>query len=50
MLPLRDNIDEEKDDEETPVSPAKTANNESRPVEVRIGRGMEGETNHGGRV
>jgi hypothetical protein len=50
MLPPRINIDEEKDDEETLVSPTETANDESRPVEVRVGRRMEGETNHGGRV
>jgi hypothetical protein len=50
MLPPRININEEEDNEETPVSPSETANNESRPVEVRVGRGMEGETNHGGRV
>jgi hypothetical protein len=50
MLPPRINVNEEKDNEETPVSPTETANNESRPMEVRVGRGMEGETNHGGRV
>jgi hypothetical protein len=50
MLPPCINIDEEEDNEETPVSPAETANNESWPVEVHVGRGMEGETNHGGRV
>jgi hypothetical protein len=50
MLPPRINVDEEKDDKETPVSPTKTANNKSRSVEVHVGRGMEGETNHGGRV
>jgi hypothetical protein len=50
MLPPHTNIDEEEDNEETPVSPTKTANNEDRPVEVRVGRGMEGETNHRGRV
>jgi hypothetical protein len=50
MLPPHINVDEEKDNEETPVSPTETANNESRSVEVRVGRGMEGETNHGGRV
>jgi hypothetical protein len=50
MHPPRINVDKEEDDEETPVSPAKTANHESRPVEVRVGRGMEGETNHRGRV
>jgi hypothetical protein len=50
MLPPRINVDEEEDNEETLVSPSETANNESRPVEVHVGRGMEGETNHGGRV
>jgi hypothetical protein len=50
MLPPCINVDEEEDDEETLVSPTETANNKSRLVEVRVGRGMEGETNHGGRV
>jgi hypothetical protein len=50
MLPPCINVDEEEDNKETPVSPSKTANNKSRPVEVRVSRGMEGETNHGGRV
>jgi hypothetical protein len=49
MLSPRIDIDEE-DNEETPVSPTKTVNEEGRPVEVRVGRRMEGETNHGGRV
>jgi hypothetical protein len=48
-LPPRINVDEE-DNKETLVSPTETTNNESRLVEVRVGRGMEGETNHGGRV
>jgi hypothetical protein len=50
MLPPRIDIDKEEDDKETLVSPTETVNNKSRPVEVRVGRGMEGETNHGGRV
>jgi hypothetical protein len=50
MLPPRINVDEEEDNEETPVSPTETANNKARPVEVRVSRRMEGETNHGGRV
>jgi hypothetical protein len=50
MLPPHIDIDKEEDDEETPVSPAETTNNENQLVEVRVGRGMEGETNHGGRV
>jgi hypothetical protein len=50
MLPPRINVNEEEDNEETPLSPSETANDENRPVEVRVGGGMERETNHGGRV
>jgi hypothetical protein len=50
MLPPCINVDKEEDDEETPVSPTETTNNEARPVEVHVSRRMEGETNHGGRV
>jgi hypothetical protein len=50
MLPPCINVDKEEDNKETPVSPTETTNNKSRLVEVRIGRGVEGETNHGGRV
>jgi hypothetical protein len=50
MLPPRVNVDEEEDDEDAAVSPAKTANKENWPVEVRVGRGMGGETDDGGRV
>jgi hypothetical protein len=50
MLPPRIDVDTEENNKETLVSPTETTNNESRLVEVRVGRGMEGETNHGGRV
>jgi hypothetical protein len=49
MLPPRIDVDKE-DNKETPVSPTETVNEEGRPVEVRVSRRMEGETNHGGRV
>jgi hypothetical protein len=50
MLPPCINVDEEEDDEETPVSPAKTVNKENWPVEVRVGQGMGRETNNRGGV
>jgi hypothetical protein len=40
MLPPHINVNEEEDNEETPVSPAETADKENGPVEVRVGRGM----------
>jgi hypothetical protein len=50
MLPPRINVDKEEDDEEAAISLTKTANKENRPVEVRVGRGMGGETDERGRV
>jgi hypothetical protein len=46
MLPLHIDVDKE-DNEETPVSPAKTAHHEDRPVEVHIGRGGGAEADLG---
>jgi hypothetical protein len=50
MLPPHIKVDEEEDDEETPVSHAETANKENQPVEVRIGRGVGREADDGGGV
>jgi hypothetical protein len=50
MLPPRINVDEEEDDEEAEVPSAEGSDKENRPVEVRVGRGMGGEADEGGRV
>jgi hypothetical protein len=50
MLPPHITHDEEKDDEEAKVSLTEASDKENRPVEVRIGGGMGGETNEGGGV
>jgi hypothetical protein len=39
-----------EDDEEAKVSATESSNKENRPVEVRVGRGMEGETDERGRI
>jgi hypothetical protein len=50
MLPPRINIDEEEDDEEAKVPSAEGSDKENWPVEVRIGRGMGGKADNGGRI
>jgi hypothetical protein len=50
MLPPRINIDEEEDDQEASISRTKTSNKENRPVEVRVGRGMDEERDSGGGI
>jgi hypothetical protein len=50
MLPPCITHNKEKDDEEIMVSLAETSDKENWPVEVRIGRGMGGEADKGGRV
>jgi hypothetical protein len=50
MLPPRINVDDEEDDEEAEVPCTETSDKENRPVEVRVGRGMGGEADEGGRV
>jgi hypothetical protein len=50
MLPPCINVDEEEDDEEAKIPAAEGSDKENRPVEVRVGRGMGGEADEGGRV
>jgi hypothetical protein len=50
MLPPHIDVDQEEDNKETLIPPAEATDKENRPVEVRVSRGMGGETDGGGRV